>query len=398
MRPKVGIVIGYFDWFSGYQETALATGLARYADVEVIAGNRVSPIFSDMHLQELGHDRAYAPVDREPQHGVLVTRLPVREIRSMVWSTKVGATMKAREFDLVIQVMPGQGLSIAPSIYRGAEKRIALYGDNSAMWSALPSWQQRLKWLVFFLTKGRAYSYVNRRSSAIYAYTPETIRRLSAFQKDAEIHVMALTFREEEFSWNEASRSEWRSKMRVADSEILIVTAGKQQPYKRLEDLLTAVAVLSERHANLRLALAGSDESPYSRTLRRQAEEDSRLHDRVSFLPFLRRAQLNAFFNAGDVGAWPHLPAISIQQALGTGLYTVLPANAAVEHLLVDESVGQYFPPGTVNGLIEGLEQALTVDRSSGGRHGRAERNTWLSADKLAKLLLERHLGRDRES
>lgn len=394
MRPRVGLIIGYFDWFSGYQETALAASLAKYADVEVIAGDKVSPSFTDAHLRTLGHERTYAPIDRDSQHGVRVTRLPVREIRSMVWSRQVGETLRAREFDLLIQVMPGQGLSIAPSRYRTPAPRIALYGDNSAMWSALPRWKQRIKWWVFAISKGSVYRYVNRHAVAMYGYTPETLERLSRFGAGAESHVMALTYRPEEFAPDDSLRAEWRTRLGVTDSEVLIVTAGKQQPYKRLEDLLSAVSRLVEAHPQVRLALAGSDHSEYSEGLRQQVDDDHRLRDKVAFLPFLNRSELNGFLNAGDVGAWPHLPAITIQQALGTGLFVVLPKNEQVGHLLVDDHVGGYFPVRAGDGLLTALENSVNVDVSPTARRARADRNAWLSADELARVLLDRHLDR----
>jgi len=60
-RPRVVIVAGYFDWISGYQETALASAYAEFADVEVVSSDRVSPGFSDEHLERLGVSRRYAP-------------------------------------------------------------------------------------------------------------------------------------------------------------------------------------------------------------------------------------------------------------------------------------------------------------------------------------------------
>lgn len=398
MRPKIGIVIGYFDWFSGYQETALAASLAEHADVEVIAGARVSPIFTDAHLRALGQKRSYDLVERDPQHGVRVTRLPVREVRSMVWSPSIGRVLRERQFDLVIQVMPGQGLSVAPSRNREPAVRIALYGDNSSMWSALPRWKQRIKWVVFATTKGSVYRYVNQRADAVYGYTPETLRRLSRFGAGAESHVMPLTFRPDEFWPDQALREQWRNKLGVTDSELLIVSAGKQQPYKKLEDLLRAVSHLAETQPQVRLALAGSDDSAYCNALRRQADEDPQLNGRVTFLPFLDRTDLNGFLNAGDIGTWPHLPAITIQQALGTGLFVILPQNDQVGHLLVDDSVGGYFSPFAKHGLLAALKESLTVDRSAEARRGRAGRNSWLSADQLAQVLLQRHLHWDKEA
>src|SRR5690349_19297406 len=113
--PEVLLVVGYFDPFSGYQETALADGLSKVASTEVLTSDRVSPAFSDEHLDRLGVPRRYA--SGTTMMGVLtITRLPSRELRSMVWSSDARHHISRGDYKLIVQMMPGQLLPAAGSL------------------------------------------------------------------------------------------------------------------------------------------------------------------------------------------------------------------------------------------------------------------------------------------
>jgi glycosyltransferase involved in cell wall biosynthesis len=385
-RPRVVLIVGYFDWFSGYQETALAAALSEVADVEVIASDRVSPIFTDAHLARLGVDRTYATGSAE-ERGVLVTRLPTRELRSMVWSADVRSCLMSRECDLLIQVMPGQGLSAAGAFVPKRESRIALYGDNSAMWSALPRWKQRIKWIAFAATKGQLYRLVNRRSDVVYGYTPETIKRLDHFRATAEAGLLPLGFASGTFFHSPALRQEARARSGIADDETVIFTAGKVAPYKRLELLVDAFAQVHRDNPKARLVVVGADAGDYSDSLRRRAAP---LGASAVFMEFQDSAGLNALFNMADIGVWPALPAVTIQQAMGTGLSVVLPRNEWVGHLIRPGS-GRYFDPETgVDGLASSLRETLGTESSTPeARAARAANNAWLASEGIASKALE---------
>jgi len=390
-RPQVAVVCGYFDWFSGYQETALVGALSSVADVEVIASNRVSTMFSDSHLKALEVPRVYPTSHRVRERGVLITRLPVRELRSMVWSWRARRVLRNAEYDLIVQVMPGQLLPLAATIWGPrTAPRVVLYGDNSAMWSALSPWQRRIKWAIFTVTKGLLYIAVNRRARAVYNYTPETLRRLSRFQPSGRAELMPLTFRTEDFFPSDDLRTRWRAELGFDADDLVVVTAGKFTAYKELERLLDAFRSAAREAPNLKLALAGADDSSYTQQLRRQVADDPVLAERTTFVGFLDTEALNGFLNAGDIGVWPKLPAVTIQQAMGTGLYVVLPRNDWVGHLVKDASAGRYFEPEQDGALTEALGSAASqLQRGAEQRAARAETNRWFSADGVAARLLE---------
>ena len=388
-RPRVLIVAGYFDWFSGYQETALASALSSLADVHVMASDRVSPAFSDAHLAKLGLSRRY-PVARTRERGVTVTRFPSIELRSMVWSRCARRQISAERCDLIIQVMPGQLLSAAPTFTRNRARKVALYGDNRAMWSQLTLLQRLLKGAVFAASKGLLYTLVNLRADSIFGYTPNTQKRLQAFSAGHAIRLMPLCFTSTEFYFDGPSRMAVRKELGYAPDDIVIISAGKLHPQKRLEWLLGAFDQLSQIDPRVHLLIVGDDRSTYSEDLHREATSTSAA-ERVSMHPFAVTSDLNRLFNAADIGVWPRNPAITIQQAMGTGLLVVLPENDLVGHLIRPGSGRSYAaePGNEVDQLLTALQIVMEREGFTAGmRRARAETNSWLSSDNAGDALL----------
>jgi glycosyltransferase involved in cell wall biosynthesis len=103
---------------------------------------------------------------------------------------------------------------------------------------------------------------------------------------------------------------------------------------------------------------------------------------------FVPADALNAAFNASDIGVWPRQPAITIQQAMASGLYVVLPQNDWVSHLL-DERTGAYVSAQADVAEIAGaIETAASSFGAGAERRVRAETNQAFSGDALARLLL----------
>ena len=389
-EPAVLLLSGYFDWFSGYQETALAAWLPRYATTEVIASDRVSPIFSDAHLAKLGMPPRYEAGTRL-ENGAKVTRFPASEKRSMVWSTEARRYIESQKYDLIVQVMPGQVMPLAGTLARNRTVRAVLYGDNSAMWSHLSPVQRLLKGAAFAVSKGALYTLVNRRADLVYGYTPNTVSRLKLFSGGKRVSVLPLAFDPEKFYFDEGIRESRRRALGYAESDAVVLAAGKFQQKKRLDLLMEAFGRLASRRAGLKLLVVGADDSPYSRELRAQINADPGLSKLVTVMGFVDATELNAIFNAADIGVWPRMPAITIQQAMGTGLNVVLPENDWVGHLIRPGS-GVYFNESDDNDSL-GMERAIASqlggDLGASDRRKRVDVNAWLGADRVARLLLQ---------
>lgn len=388
-RPQVLVVAGYFDWFSGYQEVGLVRALQKVADVRVLAGDQVYPGFSDAHLAHLGIPRQYEP-GRRIEQGVEILRLPSRHVRSMVFARGAARAVDHARADLVVQVMPGQALPVAATAARDRAPRVALYGDNSAMYATLGPTARAAKFAVFMATKGAAYRAVNQRATRTYGYTPQTLERLAPTVPAARpMQLLPLAFDDTVFAVDAAVRRAARAELGVRDDEFLVLAPGKVQSQKRYIDLVHAVD--AARLPNVRLVFVGADTSAASEDLRRAVAISSAAAT-TTVLPFVDAARMNQLFNAADLGVWPAMPAITIQQAMGTGLRVVIPENDLVGHLLTTEESGTFIPQqGELStALADVVRSAAThAPDSSDTRARRALDNGWLSTTALANRVLE---------
>ena len=387
-KARVLVVAGYFDWFSGYQETVLTRALSRLAHTDVLAGNRVSPIFSDDHLRTIGQTRVYAPGTTH-ENDVSITRLPVQELRSMVYSPRVAKTVTEGDYDLVIQVMPGQFLPAQASLGH-AKRRISLYGDNAAMYAGLSRTAARAKFAVFAATKGLLYFLVNSRADAIYGYTGDTVARLRRFNAGKPLQLLPLAFDNTVYSFDPEERARTRKNLGISEGEIVIVAAGKVQPQKRLDSLVDAAAEVRKTHPNLRLVLVGMDTTVTSKLLLERIDSVG-LSAVTITRNFVPAPELNSIFNASDVGVWPAMPAITIQQAMGTGLTVVIPSNGFTSHLFGVQTSAIPLKNGALaTSLLDALLSATsTLSRSDRARSELAHNNSWLCSDNIAARLLD---------
>lgn len=384
--PRVAIVVGYFDWFSGYQETALAAALSRVANVEVICSDRVSPAFSNAHLGRLGLSRTYEP-GTSFEHGVTVTRLQSIETRSMVWSRSAIAYLRGRKYDLCVQVMPGQVLPVAATVARVARSRVVLYGDNRAMYEGLPLGTRILKLATFAVTKGLLYVVVNANADWVYGYTPNTLKRLQPFSPRKKRKLMPLAYDEDRFYYSLTTRKVERELHGYGDDDIVFLVAGKFEHRKRLDWTLSAFEAFRDSNAHARLLLVGADDGPYSDSIRDRVAE-SKFADNIRVMPFQDAETLNRIMNSADIGIWPKQPAITIQQALGTGLIAVVPDNDLVGHL-VSENTGVRMDNRRegANEILKAMHESTAL-RIRVARQERADTNRWLGASSTAVELL----------
>jgi glycosyltransferase involved in cell wall biosynthesis len=307
----------------------------------------------------------------------------------MLWSNKIKRYIERQKYDLMIQFAPGLIMPVAGSLAKNRMKRTVLYGDNRAMWSQLAISARFFKWVAFSALKGPVYMYVNHRADRIFGYTPNTQTRLRAFSARKKMELLPLSFDPDVFTYDEELRAATRVELGYQSSDVVVVAPGKFARRKRLDLLIQAITDLSPRHPNLRLLLVGADNSECSVEIRRsiaigQRSKFIRLHD------FVDSGRLNALMNASDIGIWPTMPAITIQQGLGTGLYTLLPRNDLVGHLL-KSGTGAYFDVDHTemqSVLARAIEDAANINFDSNARQLRSTVNAWLGADHSARRLL----------
>jgi glycosyltransferase involved in cell wall biosynthesis len=153
-----------------------------------------------------------------------------------------------------------------------------------------------------------------------------------------------LGFDPDVFYADQTAREAERKRLGLSKDDIVVLHAGKITPIKQFDIWVGAVSAAMREVPKLLAIVAGfSEGSPESDRIRSLIER-SDLRDRFICSPFLPRKQLAALYNAADLGAWFWAASVSIQEAMGTGIYMLLNNSPTTCHLLLDPQTGRYFP------------------------------------------------------
>jgi glycosyltransferase involved in cell wall biosynthesis len=389
---RVAIVCGHFTPDVGYQEVDLARAFSRQgARVCVVTSTSLSPNARTIVAQE------YSP-GLVHHHDYDVIRLSPRlTIGPNVLGCNVLPAIREFAPTHVILVGPGKlfGLELFSSD-RPSWRKIAIIQDNSesACTRERAAWRGRSRALVHRLVKRPTYRRVVRNADRIVLNVPETRHIIQPWLRSRERELLArkgldlrLGFDPERFFLDLDRRREWRERHAVTESELLLATCTRATPAKRLQDVISSVSELRAQGLAVRYVLAGLLDNPYGQWLRQHASEQP---EPAAFLllPVLRHDEMRAMFSACDLGFWPRA-AITIQQAMGTGLPVVLRSRPSVIHLVVSGQNGWYVQPHeTVEEVLAtaiGSLSALTLEERVARREAAANFNrTYLSYDQIA--------------
>jgi glycosyltransferase involved in cell wall biosynthesis len=395
---RVAIVCANFSPEVGYQEVDLAAAFVRIgAQVRVITTTRASASARRI----VGGD--YAPGRTVAGRLEVVRLVPRLTLGPNVLGCDTRPAIEDFAPTHVIVVGPGKlfGLELFATRSR-AWQRIAIVQDHSedGRSSAARSWRTLAKRAGHLAIKRPAYRLVVRGADRVVLNVPETRsvirpwlaprgrRRLEATGLD-----LRLGFDPEVFFLDRDARSNWRSAHAVADSDCLIGTCTRATPEKRLENVIRTVTRLRQTGLPVRYALVGLLGDEYAKTLS-QLVADQPEPDAFILLPATDQPGLRAAFSSFDIGLWSRA-AITIQQAMGTGLPVVLPQHRSVSHLLDGGGRGWYYP------LAEGAEKVLATavgevvagspeDRLAEREANAAVNRDYLSYDTVARQIIAR--------
>lgn len=394
---RVVVVCGHFSPEVGYQEVDLAKAFARLgARVRVVTSTCLSP-----------NARTVVADDYEPgtthRDGYELVRLPPRlTIGPNILGCDVLPAVAAFTPTHVVLVGPGKlfGLELfsPPS---APWQRIAIVQDNSEDGRSRVQGrvQRRARALATRLVKRPAYRKVVENADRIVLNVPETRGIVDSWLTPTGREALAakslelrLGFDPDVFGFDGIVRDEWRRLHGIGRDELVLVTCTRATPAKRLEDVFEVVSSLRARGLSLRYALAGVLNDSYGEHLRRRAAGQP---DPDAFLlfPALPHDQMSELFSGCDLGYWPQA-AITIQQAMGTGLPMLLPLTPTVSHLLTEGRNGWYVTPSRTldQMLVDTLAELHTLeprDRLGAREASAAFNRSYLSYDRLAFEMID---------
>lgn len=369
---RIAVVSGHYTPELGYQEIYLARAFSRLGHhVRVFTSTAVSPT-----ARKIVRDRYPAGLGRDSRYGYDILRLSA----TLDFSANVlcrGLRRAVLDYgpDVIIIIGLAKlfgGSLLSPTVSSRAAI-VTVFGDahdyvdTSTVSRRLRHLLQRV---LFFLMKRPLYRKAiahSRRVVFNHAETPAIVRgHLGATGRaalSAKALALTLGYDPDEFFFREADRNEVRTRHGIAAREVVLVTCTRVNRRKNLERVIGLVSALAAAGKPVRYIIAGFMGDEYEAELKSFIKAQPR-PDAIICLPFLSHDATRQLYCAADIGVWLKA-AISIQEAMGTGLAVLLEDRDIVGHLVEEGLNGWYFPP---DGLGTKLEQAvaeLACDDSS---------------------------------
>ncbi len=377
---KIAIVCGHFIPNLGYIEVYLAKQSARnQARVRVFTTSEIPPYVQNIaNLSESVNEYE-------------IERLPVIFSQGqMVWSTRLVARIQAFNPDVIVCI--GVGKLFPFPVYQAFHKKIpviTLFGDNTDNYDVRSGGNTvKIKRTLLDTIKNRVYRKAIRYSDKLVGYTPETKEilqhRFPGLQAEInnKYQFVSLGYDAGIYFFDSALRQKKRAELHLPETTVTGITLTRLTPNKQIENIIRFIAWMPQNN-RLRYFIIGAENTRYTREIERIIAEEH-LENIVRLLPFVNdKHEINAWYNAADFGIWTQ-PAISIIEAMGSGLPVFLPRKKSMNHLLNNHN-GLYY---------DQLDDTFALklnDFLSGGlpREEIARKNQVFSYENIVKQMLE---------
>lgn len=334
---KIAIVCGHFLPTMGYVEVHLANAFYQLGHEVQVFTSRIVPNY----VKSIGK-----LTDNTPYK---IVRLKSSfRLGQMVKSKRLAGSVEKFEPELVVCI--GLGKLFPKPIYQLKNKNfrlVTLLGDNEDTYTAKGYTKKLKNILLQQFMKKTVYQLAIMKSDVLFSYTPSTIDVVTRFVNNkcaallkSKSQLISLGFDEIQFYYDELERKEQRKKLGISENENLLVTATRVAPEKKLEKIIDLVDRLNQRGINLTYLIVGFQGDNYGEKLKNYIAKKE-FRSKIICKPFSRIAQIRRYYNAADAAVF-NRAAISIFEALATGLYLLLPNQKNVSHILSGNN-GTYF-------------------------------------------------------
>ena len=238
------------------------------------------------------------------------------------------------------------------------------------------------------------YKFIYKKADALIVHSASNIKMLTQIApRHRPVHVVphgALSFLNQK---NVIGTEEARDKLGMSPNDKVVLFFGTIRPYKGLDVLINACALIRDRTPDLKLLIAGhplEDFTKYEKLI-----EKGKIGDRViKVLEYVPNEQISIYLNASDTMVLPYKQIYQsgiIHLAFGFGLPTICSNTGGLPDVVEDGKNGFLFEPGDVKALAELLIKVLN-DQALAQRLGAASKNStakfsWPSiADKTLEI------------
>jgi glycosyltransferase involved in cell wall biosynthesis len=382
-RLTIAHVMGYYIPGLGYQENFLPFEQASLGhDVHIVTSDRLAPHPSYKTVYEPTVGPRMVGSGTGVERDVTIHRLPVSfELRrhNNPWIRGSASLLDNLAPDIVHLhgVTPWSSLGI---IFSRAARRHRLVCDHHLChFNLVPFTQMKRTYYAGF--RLFCATAAQRRVGAWLPINEDARDVLQTVLGITEENVIInrLGVDVSHFYPDPVSGRHWRQAHGIPADATLVVQAGRLEPRKKTEDLLTAFALAfpGRSGSDSWLCVAGDGDNEYISALKKQAS-DVGIAERTRFLPMQPHEILPSLFNAADVGVWPGDVAVTLIEALGCGLPVAIPTKPGLSY--VAHCPGAHaFDGGDIDSLASLMARLASTDTASRSQvaHGCADRLGW---------------------
>ena len=378
----------------GYQEVHLAKAYARL-------GHAVK-VFTSAASVSLGGSinklRYKTGLTNDAKYGYEIQRLP-----SIAYHSKVlpfGLKKNVENFKPDILVILGVAkifpMALLNKSFFGKVKIISVYGDAKEYLDR-GTFSQKIKTYLhefgYATIKHPLYRKAIKYGDKLVLNIPETNQLFHDFLNtndkslfDSKKVMLNLGYDPDEYYFNKNDRESKRQELNIDPNEIVIITSTRINKRKQLEQIIELISKLNMNGKSVSYVLVGFLGDDYENELRHFIQQQP-FPNKFKCFPFLNSKEIRVLYCAADIGIWLKA-AISIQEAMGTGLPIILENKPSVNHLINEGKNGWFFEKATFETTINNVIDHLTKNTIHREQLSQENSKT-LSYDTIAQKILE---------
>lgn len=346
---KIAIVCGHFIPTMGYIEVHLANAFHQLGHEVKVFTSRIIPSYVQS-VAKLSDNTPYK-----------ILRLSVSFSMGQMVKSK-GLAREVQHFEPELVICIGVGKLFPNPIYEIKDRKfklITLLGDNEETYTTNSAVKKLKNSIIQQVFKKKVYLKAIKKSDILLLYTPSTVDVITQFVSEkyanllkAKSQQISLGFDEAHFFYNDLERREERKQLGIGEHDSLLITATRVVPEKGLEKVIDLVESVNQKGFHINYLIVGLLEDEYGKQLLQYIAQKE-FKNRIICKSFANASETRKYYNAADSAIFTRA-AISIFEALATGLFLLLPKQKNISHILTNKS-GLYYTELNEDVLIESI-------------------------------------------
>jgi len=378
----------------GYQEVHLAKAYARLGYMVKVFTSAASVNLGGS-INQLSYKTG---TTFDAKYGYEIQRLPSLSYKSKVLPFRLKKNVALFKPDVLVilgvaKIFP---MALFNKDFFGKMKIISVYGDAKEYLDR-GSFSQKAKTFLheigYSAIKHPLYRKAITYGDKLILNIPETNQLFHDFLNvkdkvafDSKKVMLNLGYDPDEYFFNKEDRNVIRKELNVDANEIVIITSTRINKRKNIEQIIELISKLNSKGKNVSYVIVGFLNDAYEKEVKSFIGEQP-FPNKFKCFPFLNSKEIRKLYCASDIGIWLKA-AISIQEAMGTGLPIILENKPSVNHLINEGTNGWFFNndnfESTINKVVDDLSNTA-LDRDNLA----IQNSKVLSYDTIAQKILD---------